>query len=58
MLFTSSQRKGKIAVINSPMLDSESEADTDVSSHCSIPDSVEPTTTGECQFVPPAANDV
>ena len=58
MLFTSSQRKGKIAVINSPMLDSESEADTDVSSESSTPDSVEPTTAGECQFVPSAANDI
>ena len=75
MLFTPSQRRGKITQVDSPMLDSESEADTDVSSQYSIsdseseadtdvsdqysiPDSVEPTTTGECQFVPPAANNI
>ena len=58
MLFTPSQRKGKIAKVDSPMLDSESGAGTDVNNQCSIPDSVEPTTTGECQVVPSVANNL
>ena len=58
MLFTPSQRKGKIAKIDSPMLGPEKGAGTDVNNQCSIPDSVDPTTTGECQFVPPAANNI
>ena len=45
MLFTPSQRYD--AIVDSFLLDSESGADTDISSHCSTPDSVEPTL-GEC----------
>ena len=58
MLFIPSQRKGKIAQVDSPMHGPENGAGTDVNNQCSIPDSVEPTTTGECQVVPPAANDI
>ena len=58
VLFTPSQRKDKIAKIDSPMLDSKNGAGTVVNNQCSIPDSVEPIITGERQFVPPAANNV
>ena len=58
MLFSSSQRKGKIAKIDSPMVGPENGAGTDINNQCSIPDSVEPMITGECHFVPPVVNDV
>ena len=58
MLFTPSQRKGKIAKIDSPIHGPENGAGTDVNNQFSISDSVEPTTTGECQVVLPVANDV
>ena len=53
-----SQRKDKIAKNDSFMHGPENGAGTNINNQCSIPDSVEPTTTGECQFVPPSANDI
>jgi hypothetical protein len=45
-----SQRKAKV---DSPMLDHENGADTDVSDQSSINDSVELTTSGECMCLCP-----
>jgi hypothetical protein len=47
MMFSPSQRKDKATKVDSPMLDHENGADTDVSDQISIPDSVELTITGE-----------
>jgi hypothetical protein len=48
MMFSSSQREDKATEVDSPMLDHENVADTDVSDQSSIPDLVELTTSGEC----------